>query len=147
MTEFEGHRVLVTGGSRGIGRATCEEFARRGATVAVHYATDEAAAREVVAGLAGEGHVCLAADLGRGEARSLASSALEQLGRIDVLVNNAGIYEAHPVVDTTDMEWDSSWSRTIATNLLGPAELSHAVARHMAARGSCSMYEIILAVN
>jgi len=136
MGDFDGQCVLVTGGSRGIGRATCEEFARRGAVVAVHYASNETAARAVVAGLSGDGHVCVPADLARGDARQLVRSTLEQLGRIDVLVNNAGVYESHRVLDTTDEQWESSWARTIATNLIGPADLIHAVAPHMAERAS-----------
>ena len=136
MGDLEGQCVLVTGGSRGIGRATCEEFARRGATVAVHYATNETAANETVASLTGTGHVTVAADLGRGGARGLADAVIARLGRIDVLVNNAGVYEAHPVLETTADDWAASWERTIATNLIGPADLVHAVAGHMAERGS-----------
>jgi NAD(P)-dependent dehydrogenase (short-subunit alcohol dehydrogenase family) len=73
--------VPVTGGSRGIGRATCEEFGRRGAVVAVHDATSEAAAREVVNALPGIGHVSGPADLGAGGALSLIESTIERLGR------------------------------------------------------------------
>ncbi len=135
MDDFDGACVLVTGGSRGIGRATCELFAARGARVAVHYAANEAAARDVVAGLAGDGHVALRADLGAGEARRLVDAALDALGRLDVVVNNAGVYEPHPVLGTSAEEWEASWSRTLATNLIGPADVIHAVAPHMVEAG------------
>ncbi len=135
MQEFEGRGVLVTGGSRGIGRAACIQFAERGAHVAVHYARNERAAREVLDLLPGDGHVCVAADLGAGEARRLAADALDGLGRIDVLVNNAGIYEAHPVLDTDADDWAASWQRTISTNLIGPADLMHAVVPQMVELG------------
>lgn len=135
MADFDGVGVLVTGGSRGIGRATCELFAARGARVVVHYASNESAARDVVDNLAGEGHACVRADLGAGEARGLVEAALGVLGRIDVLVNNAGVYEPHPVLNTSADEWSASWSRTLATNLIGPADLIHAVAPHMVEAG------------
>lgn len=135
MADFAGMVVLVTGGSRGIGRATCIEFARRRATVVVHYANNESAAREVVTSLDGDGHIHLAADLGQGTARELIASTIDRLGRIDVLVNNAGIYEAHDLLETPDEEWAASWARTLATNLIGPADLIHAVAPHMVANG------------
>jgi NAD(P)-dependent dehydrogenase (short-subunit alcohol dehydrogenase family) len=135
MADFDGVGVLVTGGSRGIGRATCELFATRGARVVVHYASDEARARAVVDGLAGDGHACVRADLGAGEARDLAASARAALGRVDVLVNNAGVYEPHPVLETSADEWAASWSRTMATNLIGAADLIHALAPHMVENG------------
>ena len=131
MTDFEGLGVLVTGGSRGIGRAIARLFAERGARVGVHYASNVDAARDVVAALPGDGHVALEADLGAGEARELAAKTLAAIGRIDVLVNNAGIYETHPVLATSARDWEASWKRTIATNLIGPADLIHAVAPHM----------------
>ena len=52
-----------------------------------------------------------------------------------MLVNNAGIYEAHPILTTGDDEWEASWRRTIAINLIGPADLIHAVAPHMVELG------------
>jgi NAD(P)-dependent dehydrogenase (short-subunit alcohol dehydrogenase family) len=131
VTDFDGQGVLVTGGSRGIGRAIALLFAQRGARVAVHYASNAKAAKEVLDLLPGTGHVAVRADLGAGTARELAAETLGKLGRIDVLVNNAGIYEAHPVLSTTAEEWETSWRRTIATNLIGPADLIHAVVPHM----------------
>ena len=111
--------VLVTGGSRGIGRAVAEAFAARGATVVVQFRANRQAA-----------------DVADPEqARSLVAGVVEELGRIDVLVNNAGIYEPHPVLETGYEDWQRIWRRTIETNLLGPANLIHAVVPHMVAAG------------
>jgi NAD(P)-dependent dehydrogenase (short-subunit alcohol dehydrogenase family) len=135
--DFEGRVVLVTGGSRGIGRAVAREFAARGATVAVQFRADRAAAEDTVASLGGAGgHLALQADLADPEqARALVGRVVDGLGRVDVLVNNAGIYEEHPVLETGYEDWLEIWRRTIAVNLLGPANLIHAVAPHMVAAG------------
>jgi 3-oxoacyl-[acyl-carrier protein] reductase len=134
--DFAGMVVLVTGGSRGIGRAVAEQFAARGATVAVQFRAARQAADATLATLAGSGHVAIQADLADPEqARSLIERVLEGLGRIDVLVNNAGIYEEHPILETSAADWQRIWRRTIDTNLLGPANLLHAVAPHMVAAG------------
>jgi 3-oxoacyl-[acyl-carrier protein] reductase len=134
--DFQGRVVLVTGGSRGIGRAGAEEFAARGATVAVQFRADRRAARDTLAALSGDGHRAFQADLADPEqARSLVGQVIDQLGRVDVLVNNAGVYEPHPILETSYEEWQRSWRRTIEVNLLGPANLLHAVAPHMVAAG------------
>lgn len=134
--ELEGQRVLVTGGSRGIGRAIAVLFGERGAAVAVQFRADEEAAAAVVAELGGRPHLALQADVSDpAQVRSLVDRAVEALGGIDVLVNNAGIYEGHPVLATTYEDWLDSWQRTIATNLLGPANLIHAVVPHMVEGG------------
>ena len=134
--DFEGRVVLVTGGSRGIGRAVAREFAAGGATVAVQFRTDRAAASDTLAGLTGGGHLALQADLADPEqARALVGRVVDELGRVDVLVNNAGIYEEHPVLETGYEDWIATWRRTIDVNLLGPANLIHAVAPHMVAAG------------
>jgi 3-oxoacyl-[acyl-carrier protein] reductase len=134
--DFEGKVVLVTGASRGIGRAVAEQFAARGATVAVHFRAGRLAAEETLAALDGDGHLALQADVADpDQARSLVERVVEELGRVDVLVNNAGIYEEHPVLTTSDEDWRRIWRRTIDTNLIGPANLIHAVAPHMVAAG------------
>jgi 3-oxoacyl-[acyl-carrier protein] reductase len=134
--DLNGTVVLVTGGSRGIGRAVAEEFAARGATVAVQFRADRRAADDTLASLGGDGHLALQADVADPEqARALIERVVGQLGRIDVLVNNAGIYEEHPVLETSYEDWQRAWRRTLETNLLGPANLIHAVAPHMVAAG------------
>jgi 3-oxoacyl-[acyl-carrier protein] reductase len=135
---FEGRVVLVTGGSRGIGRVVAREFAARGATVVIQFRADGAAATETLASLAGGpgGHLALQADVADPEqARALVGRVTDELGRVDVLVNNAGIYQEHPVLETSYEDWLAVWRRTIDVNLLGPANLIHAVAPHMVAAG------------
>jgi 3-oxoacyl-[acyl-carrier protein] reductase len=134
--DFQGKVVLVTGGSRGIGRAVAEAFAARGATVAVQFRADRRAAEATLAALAGDGHLAVAADVADpSQVQALVGQVVERLGRVDVLVNNAGIYEAQPVLETGYEEWQRVWRRTLEVNLLGPANLIHAVAPHMVAAG------------
>ena len=133
---FDGHVVVVTGGSRGIGRATAVLFAEQGATVVVQYRSDDAAAAETIAALRSDNHVAIRADLSDPtQACGLVDQVVAQFGRVDVLVNNAGIYEAHPVLTSSSKEWRDSWRRTIDTNLIGPANLIHAVVPHMVRTG------------
>jgi len=134
--DFDGRVVLVTGGSRGIGRAVAEAFATRGATVVVQFRADRRAADDTLAALAGHGHLALPADVADPEqARSLAGRVVAELGRVDVLVNNAGIYEQHPILETSYEDWQRVWRRTLDVNLIGPANLLHAVVPHMVAAG------------
>jgi 3-oxoacyl-[acyl-carrier protein] reductase len=134
--DFDGRVVLVTGGSRGIGRAVAEAFATRGATVVVQFRADRRAADDTLAALAGHGHLALPADVADPEqARSLVGRVVAELGRVDVLVNNAGIYEQHPILETSYEDWQRVWRRTLDVNLIGPANLLHAVVPHMVAAG------------
>jgi len=128
--------VLVTGASRGIGRAVARHFAMSGASVAVQYVSDEASAAAALAELASGEHMTAKADVSdAGDVVSLVGRVLDRFGRIDVLVNNAGVYEPHPVLSTSFEEWQANWRRTIATNLFGPANLIHAVVPAMVERG------------
>jgi 3-oxoacyl-[acyl-carrier protein] reductase len=133
---FNGRVVLVTGGSRGIGRAVVELFAAGGARLVVQFRAAQQAADDTVAALGGGGHLALQADLADPEqVRWLVERVVEEFGRIDVLVNNAGIYQEHPILETSYQDWQRIWRQTIQTNLIGPANLLHAVVPHMVAGG------------
>jgi 3-oxoacyl-[acyl-carrier protein] reductase len=128
--------VLVTGASRGIGAAIARGFAAAGDRVAVHYRASSDAAAEVVASLAGDGHVAVGADLADPDAvRSMVDRAAEALGGVDVLVNNAGIFVRHPIAESTYEEWQRAWSDTLAVNLVGAANVAWCAVRHMIAMG------------
>jgi NAD(P)-dependent dehydrogenase (short-subunit alcohol dehydrogenase family) len=133
---FTGQRVLVTGASRGIGRAIAVAFAAEGARVAVHYRANASAASETLATLAGSGHIDIAADVSApAECERLVREATGRLGGLDVLVNNAGIYETRPVLEQNYTEWRAGWRETLSANLDGPANLSFLAAHYMASHG------------
>ncbi|MFJ3583726.1 SDR family NAD(P)-dependent oxidoreductase [Streptomyces sp. NPDC090127] len=127
-----GRRVLVTGASRGLGRAVARAFAENGDRVAVHYGSRADEARATLASLPGEGHALVQGDLADATiAARVADEAAEALGGIDVLVNNAAVNERHPLPETPYDEWVAVWQRHVAVNLLATANLSHLAARRM----------------
>ncbi len=133
---FSDKVVLVTGASRGIGRSTAALFAAEGATVVVHYHTRREAAEQARRSLAGSNHLVLQADLGNPvEVRQMIATTVQALGRIDVLVNNAGLFELHPPAESTIDEWMHAWNRTIDTNLSGAAHAAFFAAKQMITQG------------
>ncbi len=131
-----GRAVLVTGASRGIGAAVARAFAAAGDRVAVHYGSSRGRAEAVAASLAGSGHVIAGADLADAEAvRRMVDRAADGLGGLDVLVNNAGVFEAHPITETTYEEWQRAWTDTLAVNLVGAANVTWCAVQHMVRGG------------
>ncbi len=133
---FDSKAVLITGASRGIGRQIAIGFAQRGARVAVHYARDRQAAEATLALLPGGGHLLAQADIADPAAvQALVASAVAGLGGLDILINNAGIYEERPLTAVSYDEWQAHFQRILAVNLLGAANASYCAARHMMRHG------------
>ena len=131
MARFSGKVALITGGARGIGRATAQAFSAEGARVIV--ADVDAEASEATARALGGGAIGLAIDVANPESvKSVVATALSRAERIDVLVNNAGITRDATLLKTSDEAWDS----VIAVNLTGTFYMTREVAPHMVARGS-----------
>jgi NAD(P)-dependent dehydrogenase (short-subunit alcohol dehydrogenase family) len=134
--DFTNKNVIVTGASGGIGRAIAHQFAKRGGRVLVHYHSNRKAADDLMESLPGNGHIAMGADLTDPEhAERLVAGAVEVLGHIDVLVNNAGIYEEHAILQLTYSDWRKTWDRVLKTNLYGPAHLMYCAIAHMKERG------------
>ncbi len=113
---FTGKRVLVTGGTRGIGRATVEAFVAAGARLAVNGSSEESTARALAELAVGDRAIPVPGDLGVvSNCQRVVETAVEGLGGLDVLVNNAGVGETKPFEETTAEDWD----RTININLRG----------------------------
>lgn len=128
--------VLVTGASRGIGRAAALAFAAAGDRVAIHHRDSPDLARGLLAELPGAGHGVVAGDLSDPQvAGRVVEEADALLGGLDVLVNNAGVSLAHDLLAMDFEEWRGALERTIAVNLLAPAYLIYFAARKMQGRG------------
>lgn len=122
---------LVTGASRGIGKAIAFALANQGLSVIIHYNKDQRAASELIEQLPGANHLLVQADLGNLEG---ITSLIDQIKDhpIEVLVNNAGVYIEKPMAEMDFEEWQSVWDQTIGLNLTGPAHLSYLIGSKMA---------------
>ena len=138
---FAGKGVLVTGASRGIGRATALAFAQHGATVVINYRADEAGARETLAQVqqaGGKGHI-IQADVADPDAVKYMVSEIETLvPTLDVLVNNAAAFNRSAFLDVSLEDFDASFN----TNVRGVYYLSQLVAQGMVKRGQGSIIHI-----
>jgi 3-oxoacyl-[acyl-carrier protein] reductase len=132
--------VLVTGSSRGLGRAIAIRFAAGGDRVAVHHRDSAALAEQLAAELPGAGHVVVRADMADPEGvRAMVDRVANELGGLDVLVNNAGVFggvdRPHPIFGTDYDQWQQMWRQTFDVNLFGAANAAWAAAQHMRDRG------------
>ena len=135
--------ILVTGASRGIGSAVARAFAAAGDRVAVHHRDSAGLAADVLAALPGSGHVLVQADLADARAvRRMVDAASAQLGGLDVLVNNAGVFVPHQITEVSYEQWQEAWQHTLGVNLTGAANVSWCAVRHMMAGGGGSIVNV-----
>ncbi len=129
--KLTGKRAVITGGDSGIGRAVAIAFAREGADVLISYLSEHEDAQETARYVEEAGRKCVlvAGDLSdRAHAKTIVPKALEELGGIDVLVNNAAFQMSH---DTLDEISDEEWDHTVATNLTAMFVLCKDAIPHM----------------
>jgi 3-oxoacyl-[acyl-carrier protein] reductase len=140
MSGVTSRAVLVTGASRGIGRAVATAFAAGGDRVAIHHRGSAELAERLRDELPGDGHLVVRADLTDPAAvRAMVDDAAGLLGGLDVLVNNAGVYGGrdlpHPVFGSSYEQWQEQWRQVLETNLTGAANVTWCAAQHMRGRG------------
>jgi NAD(P)-dependent dehydrogenase (short-subunit alcohol dehydrogenase family) len=141
MNRSKGGVALVTGSDRGIGRSIAQALGREGYRVAVNYLGDPALARETVSevralggdAFAIEADVCVAADV-----RRMVAAVVDYFGRVDLLVNNAGVQVWAPLLELTEEDWD----RVVDTNLKGCFLCTQAAALQMVTQGGGGIINI-----
>ena len=141
--DFTGKSILVTGGSRGIGRAVAVAFATHGGRVAVGYRAHREGAEETIATMEGGPHLAVHADVtDPASVERMVATAASALGSLDIVVNNAGIWIAHALDTTGYVEWQEAWRNTLDTNLVGPANVCHCAARYFVEHGGGRLVNI-----
>jgi 3-oxoacyl-[acyl-carrier protein] reductase len=135
MSKLTGKVAVVTGGSKGIGAAIAKALAAEGASVVVNYASSKAGADAVVAAItAADGRaVAVGGDVSKAaDAKGIINAAIENFGRLDILVNNSGIYEFSPIEEITEEHFHKQFN----TNVLGVLLTTQAAAGHLGEGGS-----------
>ncbi len=134
MAKLKGKVALVTGASRGIGRGIAERLAKDGASIVVNYTRNENEAKKVVTGIEAMGAkaVAVQADVGKvSDVRRLFQETEKAFGRLDILINNAGIFWAKPIADVSEDEYD----QIFAINAKGQFFAMQEAAKRMADGG------------
>ena len=135
--------VLITGASGGIGSVMATQFADANAKVIIHYNSQQEKAVSLCNKLKSKEHIAIGGDLSDPNAiDKIVEQSLSAFGRIDVLINNAGAYAEHPIDKIDFTEWQSAWTKTINTNLMGPANLTFCVANKMIKQGGGKIINI-----
>ncbi|MFM0154290.1 glucose 1-dehydrogenase [Paraburkholderia sediminicola] len=135
MSKLTGKVAVVTGASKGIGAAIAKALAAQGASVVVNYASSKAGADDVVATItaAGGKAVAVAGDVSKAaDAKGIIDSAVETYGRLDILVNNSGVYEMAPIEDITEAHFHKHFN----VNVLGLLLVTQAAVKHLGEGGS-----------
>jgi len=141
--DFKNKVALVTGGSRGIGKAAAVMFAEAGATVIVHYRKNEEAAQETLKLLGNGKHITLKTDVSNpDEVEKLINDSINVFGKIDILVNNAGVAEEFDIMGLSYEQWQTTWRKIMNTNLTGAANCSFLVAKVMKDKGGCKIINV-----
>ncbi len=134
--DFSNKNILVTGGSRGIGKAVSKAFARQGGKVCINFANDTDAARQTIRELDGQGHFAVKADLSNPVAvQQLMETLEEEFESLDIVVNNAGIYLPHPIIESSYQEWQNAWKKTLDINVFSVANICFFAAKRMKQQG------------
>jgi len=136
MSDFKNKIVLITGASRGIGKATAQAFAKQDAKIAINFKSNREAAEETLKILPGEGHELFQYDISNErEQQELVQKVISHFGCLDVLVNNAGISIEHDIESIEFDDWSSAFQNTFQTNLFAVANLSFLAAKVMMKNG------------
>lgn len=142
MIDLRNKTVLVTGSSRGIGRAILETCHEAGAGVVLHYGRNAGAADEVTSRLGAERCLAVQGELSElADVKRLWQTAVDWTGRVDVLVNNASI-RMDLDIEAPDEEWDRAWRKVLDVNLIAPAHLARMAVRHFQRRGGGAIINI-----
>jgi len=135
--------VLVTGASRGIGKVIALKFAEANARVIVHYHRNRYKAEETLRSLSDGEHFIVQANLADPlSIQEMMDAIWTKVNKIDVLINNAGVFEEVPITEVTYQDWQKTWNDTISTNLLGPANLTFLVVKKMIEDGGGKIINI-----
>ena len=128
--------ALVTGASRGIGRAIAQKLAQDGARIAIHYNQGREAAEETLASLTGGPHQLFQANVTEPKAvEEMVNAITTQMHGLHIVVNNAAINEWQPILRVDYDAWNDVWQRTLDTNVVGPSNIMFWAARHMKDHG------------
>jgi 3-oxoacyl-[acyl-carrier protein] reductase len=141
--DFKNKNVLITGGSRGIGKATAKLFAAAGANVIITYKCNREAAEQTITELKPANHKFYQLDVTDPAAiQNFFAAFSKQYEKLDVLVNNAAVYLEHKITEAGYKDWQQNWDQTIMANLTGPANMCYFASRQMIKHGGGKIINI-----